>query len=162
MPSKAPFLARWSPRIGHRAARLHLLTGPSTTIGIWSAPVWLILYLVGQGWSRMAAYAVAGFGFACLAFATLCMHLMYKALSVAIRLQGLWRNAPPYRYKAFGTWCRRMAWTRPPAGRSGRRRPPEGAPDQPGAPHWCSQQWRPSARRSPRSCSQCPIAATRS
>ena len=107
MPSRAPFLARWSPRIGHRAARLHLLTGPTTTIGIWSAPVWLILFLVGQGWSRVCAYAVAGFGFACLAFAAICMHLMYKALSERFGFKVSWRNAPPYRYKAFGTWCRR-------------------------------------------------------
>src|ERR1035438_6132707 len=84
MPSRAPFLARWSPRIGHRAARLHLLTGPTTTIGIWSAPVWLVLFLVGQGWSRVCAYAVAGFGIACLAFAAICMHLMYKALGARI------------------------------------------------------------------------------
>ena len=107
MPSRAPFLARWSPRIGHRAARLHLLTGPTTTIGIWSAPVWLILFLVGQGWSRVCAYAVAGFGFACLAFAAICMHLMYKALGERFGFKVSWRNAPPYRYKAFGTWCRR-------------------------------------------------------
>ena len=107
MPSRAPFLARWSPRIGHRAARLHLMTGPTTTIGIWSAPVWLTLYLIGQGWSRAAAYAVAGFGCACLAFAALSMHLMYKALSERFGFKVSWRNAPPYRYKAFGTWCRR-------------------------------------------------------
>ena len=107
MPSRAPFLARWSPRIGHRAARLHLLTGPTTTIGIWSAPVWLILFLVGQGWSRVCAYAVAGFGFACLAFAAICMHLMYKALGERFGFKVSWHNAPPYRYKAFGTWCRR-------------------------------------------------------
>jgi len=106
MPSRAPFLARWSPRIGRKAARLHLLTGPSTTIGIWSAPVWLILFLVGQGWSRLAAYAVAGFGFASLAFAAVCMHLMFQALSDRVGFKVSWRNAPPYRYKAFGTWCR--------------------------------------------------------
>src|ERR1039457_6318168 len=94
MPSRAPFLARWSPRIGHRAARLHLLTGPTTTIGIWSAPVWLILSLVGQGWSRVFAYAVAGFGFACLAFAAICMHLMYKALGARFGFKVSWRNAP--------------------------------------------------------------------
>ena len=29
MPSRAPFLARWSPRIGRKAARLHLITGPA-------------------------------------------------------------------------------------------------------------------------------------
>ena len=107
MPSRAPFLARWSPRIGHRAARLHLLTGPTTTIGIWSAPVWLILFLIGQDWSRVCAYAVAGFGFACLAFAAISMHLMYKALGARFGFKVSWRNAPPYRYKAFGTWCRR-------------------------------------------------------
>ena len=106
MPSRAPFLARWSPRIGRKAARLHLLTGPSTTIGIWSAPVWLVLFLIGQGWSRLAAYAVAGFGFACLAFAAICTHLMFKALSDRVGFKVSWRNAPPYRYKAFGAWCR--------------------------------------------------------
>ncbi|MFZ2058508.1 MAG: hypothetical protein WAV54_13955 [Acidimicrobiales bacterium] len=106
MPSKAPFLARWSPRIGRKAARLHLLTGPMTTIGFWSAPVWLILFLVGQGWSKVCAYAVAGFGFACLALAAASMHLMYKALSERFGFKVSWRNAPPYRYKAFGTWCR--------------------------------------------------------
>ena len=106
MPSRAPFLARWSPRIGRKAARLHLLTGPTTTIGIWSAPVWLILFLVGQGWSRDCAYAVAGFGFVCLAFAAICMHLMFKALSERVGFKVTWRNAPPYRYKAFGAWCR--------------------------------------------------------
>ncbi len=107
MPSKAPFLARWSPRIGHRAARLHLMTGPTTTIGIWSAPVWLTLYLIGLGWSRVAAYVVAGLGCACLAFAAVSMHLMYRALSERFGFKVSWRNAPPYRYKAFGTWCRR-------------------------------------------------------
>ena len=106
MPSRAPFLARWSPRIGQRAARLHLLTGPTTTIGIWSAPVWLILFLVGQGWSRLSAYAVAGFGFACLTFAAISMHLTYQALSARFGFKVSWRNAPPYRYKAFGAWCR--------------------------------------------------------
>ena len=50
---------------------------------------------------------MAGFGFACLAFAAICMHLMYKALSVRFGFKVSWRNAPPYRYKAFGTWCRR-------------------------------------------------------
>ena len=52
MPSRAPFLARWSPRIGRKAARLHLITGPATTIGLWSLPIWVILFLIGQGWSR--------------------------------------------------------------------------------------------------------------
>jgi len=107
MPSRAPFLARWSPRIGHRAARLHLMTGPTTTIGIWSGPVWLTLYLIGQDWSKVAAYVVAGFGCACLAFAAVSMHLMYRALSERFGFKVSWRNAPPYRYKAFGTWCRR-------------------------------------------------------
>ena len=106
MSSRAPFLSRWTPRIGRKAARLHLLTGPSTTLGIWSAPVWLVLFLIGQGWSRDLAYTVAGFGFACLAFATLCMHLMFKALSERFGFKVNWRNAPPYRYKAFGAWCR--------------------------------------------------------
>lgn len=129
MPSKAPFLARWSPRIGHRAARLHLLTGPSTTIGIWSAPVWLILYLIGQGWSRISAYAVAGFGFACLAFATVCMHLMYRALSARFGFKVSWRNAPPYRYRAFGTWCRRNG-VDPATGRPLSR---DGDSDEPGS-----------------------------
>jgi hypothetical protein len=50
---------------------------------------------------------VAGFGCACLAFAAISMHLMYKALSVRFGFKVSWRNAPPYRYKAFGTWCRR-------------------------------------------------------
>jgi len=72
----------------------------------WSAPVWLVLFLVGQGWSRVCAYAVAGFGIACLAFAAICMHLMYKALGARFGFKVSWRNAPPYRYKAFGTWCR--------------------------------------------------------
>ncbi len=106
MPSRAPFLARWSPRIGRRAARLHLLSGPFSSLGIWSVPVWLVLFLIGQGWSRLAAYAVAGFGFACLAFAAWCMHLMFKALSDRVGFKVSWRNAPPYRYKAFGLWCR--------------------------------------------------------
>jgi hypothetical protein len=69
--------------------------------------VWLVLFLIGQGWSRVCAYAVAGFGFACLAFATISMHLMYRALSERFGFKVSWRNAPPYRYKAFGTWCRR-------------------------------------------------------
>ncbi|MGA2529508.1 MAG: hypothetical protein ABSG36_10160 [Acidimicrobiales bacterium] len=106
MPSRAPFLARWSPRIGRKAARLHLLTGPSTTLGIWSAPIWVILYVIGQGWSKMAAYVVAGVGFACLAFAAICMHLMFQALGERFGFKVTWRNAPPYRYKAFGAWCR--------------------------------------------------------
>jgi hypothetical protein len=49
---------------------------------------------------------VAGFGFACLAFAAICMHLMFKALSERVGFKVTWRNAPPYRYKAFGAWCR--------------------------------------------------------
>jgi hypothetical protein len=106
MPQRALFLARWSPRIGRKAARLHLITGPATTIGIWSAPVWVILFVVGQDWSRVCAYVVAGFGFACLAFAAICMHLMFVALSERFGFKVTWRNAPPYRYKAFGAWCR--------------------------------------------------------
>jgi len=35
------------------------------------------------------------------------MHLMYRALSERFGFKVSWRNAPPYRYKAFGTWCRR-------------------------------------------------------
>ncbi|MGA3351974.1 MAG: hypothetical protein ABSD85_02150 [Acidimicrobiales bacterium] len=127
MPSRAPFLARWSPRIGRKAARLHLLTGPSTTIGIWSAPIWVILYVIGQGWSKMCAYAVAGLGFACLAFAAVCMHLMFKALSERFGFRVTWRNAPPYRYKAFGAWCRshglNPATGRPPGAHLLRERP---------------------------------------
>jgi len=91
--------------------------GPTTTIGIWSAPVWLILFLIGQDWSRVCAYAVAGFGFACLAFAAISMHLMYKALGARFGFKVSWRNAPPYRYKAFGPGAGEMAWTLPPAGR---------------------------------------------
>jgi hypothetical protein len=147
MPSRAPFLARWSPRIGHRAARLHLLTGPTTTIGIWSAPVWLVLFLVGQGWSRVCAYAVAGFGFACLAFAAICMHLMYKALGARFGFKVSWRNAPPYRYKAFGTWCRRNgvdpATGRPLEGGRVRDQPAHRSREHGSAAH------RNTARRSP-------------
>ena len=55
---------------------------------------------------RLCAYAVAGFGFACLAFAAICMHLMFKASSERFGFKVSWRNAPPYRYKAFGAWCR--------------------------------------------------------
>ena len=106
MPSRASFVARWSPRIGRKAARLYVLTGPSTTVGVWSAPVWLVLFLVGQGWTRVCAYAVAGIGFACLTFAATSLHLMYRALSERFGFKVSWRNAPTYRYKAFGTWCR--------------------------------------------------------
>ncbi len=106
MPSRASFVARWSPRIGRRAARLYLLTGPATVLGVWSAPVWLVLFLIGQGWSRVSAYVVAGIGFACLAFAAICLHLMYEALSERFGFKVSWRNPPPYRYKAFGAWCR--------------------------------------------------------
>jgi hypothetical protein len=35
------------------------------------------------------------------------MHLMYTALSARFGFKVSWRNAPPYRYKAFGVWCRR-------------------------------------------------------
>ena len=132
MSSRAPFLARWTPRIGRKAARLHLLTGPATTLGFWSAPVWLILFLVGQGWSRDGAYAVAGFGFACLAFATVCMHLMFKALTERVGFKVTWRNAPPYRYKAFGAWCRshglNPATGRPPGAHQIRDRPVRRSP----------------------------------
>ena len=107
MPRNASFVARWSPRIGRKAARLYVLTGPTTTIGVWSAPVWLILYLVGERWSRLCAYVVAGIGFACLALASLSLHLMYKALTERFGFKVSWRNAPPYRYKAFGAWCRK-------------------------------------------------------
>jgi hypothetical protein len=34
------------------------------------------------------------------------MHLMFKALSERVSFKVSWRNAPPYRYKAFGAWCR--------------------------------------------------------
>jgi len=107
MPSRASFVARWSPRIGRKAARLYVLTGPATTVGIWSAPVWLILFLLGDGWSRVCAYVVAGIGFAFLAFAAICLHLMYRALSERFGFKVSWRNAPTYRYKAFGAYCRR-------------------------------------------------------
>ena len=159
MPSRAPFLMRWSPRIGRRAARLHLLTGPTTTVGIWSAPVWLTLYLIGQGWSRVCAYAVAGFGCACLAFAAISMHLMYKALSVRFGFKVSWRNAPPYRYKAFGTWCRRNgvdpATGRPLEGRRLRdERVPRSAAHRSGrAPRSCAPQ-----SCTPQSCTQCSVA----
>jgi len=73
---------------------------------MWTLPVWLILFLIGQGWSRICAYTVAGFGFACLALAAISMHLMYKALGERFGFKVSWRNAPPYRYKAFGVWCR--------------------------------------------------------
>lgn len=106
LASRASFVARWSPRIGRKAARLYVLTGPTTTLGFWSAPVWLILFLIGQGWSRVSAYVVAGIGLASLAFATVCLHLMYRALSQRFGFKISWRNAPPYRYKAFGAWCR--------------------------------------------------------
>jgi hypothetical protein len=76
-------------------------------VGFWSAPVWLVLFLVGQGWSRDCAYAVAGFGFACLVLASYCMHLMHEALTKRFGFRITWRNAPPYRYRAFGEWCRR-------------------------------------------------------
>ena len=115
MPSRAPFLARWSPRIGRKAARLHLLTGPSTTIGIWSAPVWLILFLVGQGWSSDCAYAVAGFGFVCLAFAAICMHLMFKALSERVGFQGhLAQRARRTATRPSGRGAEATGSTRPP------------------------------------------------
>jgi hypothetical protein len=68
--------------------------------------VWLILFLIGQGWSRVSAYVVAGVGLASLAFAAVCLHLMYRALSQRFGFKISWRNAPPYRYKAFGAWCR--------------------------------------------------------
>ena len=106
MPSRASFVARWSPRIGRKAARLYVLTGPTTTLGVWSAPVWLVLFLVGQGWSRVCAYVVAGIGFACLAFAAISLHLMYRALTERFGCKVSWRNAPTYRYKSFGAWCR--------------------------------------------------------
>lgn len=132
MSSRAPFLARWTPRIGRKAARLHLVTGPATTLGLWSAPVWLVLFLVGQGWSRDCAYAVAGFGFVCLGFATVCMHLMFKALSERVGFKVTWRNAPPYRYRAFGAWCRshglNPATGRPPGAHQVRDRPVRRSP----------------------------------
>jgi len=106
MPSRASFVARWSPRIGRKAARLYVLTGPATTIGIWSAPVWLILFLIGDGWSRICAYVVAGIGCDFLGFAAICLHLMYRALSERFGFKVSWRNAPTYRYKAFGAYCR--------------------------------------------------------
>ena len=133
MPSRASFVARWSPRIGRKAARLYVLTGPSTTVGVWSAPVWLVLFLVGQGWTRVCAYAVAGIGFACLTFAATSLHLMYRALSERFGFKVSWRNAPTYRYKAFGTWCRANgldpANGRPVGDRAPRTKPrPRGAP----------------------------------
>jgi hypothetical protein len=113
-----------------------------TTIGIWSAPVWLILFLIGQGWSRVCAYAVAGFGFACLAFAALCMHLMFQALSERFGFKVSWRNAPPYRYKAFGAWCRRHglnpATGRPPGAHQLRELPVRRIP---------AHRVRPASRR---------------
>jgi len=106
MSTRASFVSRWSPRIGPKAARLFRLTGPATTAGIWSAPVWLILLLIGQGWSRICAYIVAGIGFTCLAISAMCLHLMYRALTERFGFKVSWRNAPTYRYKAFGVWCR--------------------------------------------------------
>jgi len=151
MSSRAPFLARWTPRIGRKAARLHLLTGPMTTLGIWSAPVWLVLFLVGQGWSRDCAYAVAGFGFACLAIATVCMHLMFKALSERVGFKVTWRNAPPYRYKAFGAWCRghglNPATGRPPGAHQVRDRPVRRSPAHRAHPPSRRQDARAELRR---------------
>jgi hypothetical protein len=50
---------------------------------------------------------VAGFGFACLTLASVSMHLMHEALTDRFGFKITWRNAPPYRYRAFGEWCRR-------------------------------------------------------
>jgi MFS family permease len=141
MPSRASFVARWSPRIGRKAARLYVLTGPTTTIGIWSAPIWLVLFLVGDRWSRICAYVVAGVGFACLAFASLSLHLMYRALTERFGFKVSWRNAPPYRYKAFGAWCRKHGLD-PNAGR-----PVEGERDEPPAPRRPTE--RGPSQRSP-------------
>jgi len=132
MPSRASFVARWSPRIGRRAALLYVLTGPTTTIGIWSAPIWLILFLVGQGWSRVCAYVVAGIGFGCLVLAAMSLHLMYRSLTERFGFKVSWRNAPTYRYKAFGVWCRRHgldpATGRPPNGHASGDRPARRVP----------------------------------
>jgi hypothetical protein len=105
MPSRAKFLAKWSPRIGRNAARLHVLSQRATTAGIWSTPVWLSLCLVGQHLASLCAYAVAVIGFGCLALGTLSMHRMFQALSRRFGFKVTWRSAPPYRLEAFTAWC---------------------------------------------------------
>ena len=86
------------------------------------------------------------------------MHLMYKALSERFGFKVSWRNAPPYRYKAFGTWCRRNG-VDPATGR-----PLEGATRARTSPHTAVPLTAVPRTAigtpvlSPRSRPQCPIA----
>ena len=75
------------------------------------------------------------------------MHLMYKALGARFGFKVSWRNAPPYRYKAFRTWCRSNgvdpATGRPLEGGRVRDQPAHRSPEHGSAAH------RNTARRSP-------------
>ena len=140
MPSRASFVARWSPRIGRKAARLYVLTGPTTTHR----------HLVGAGLAdplpdrpglvqdlRLRGGRV---GFACLGFAAICMHLMYRALIGALRVQGLLAQRPAVPLQGLRDLVPKPR-PRP------RHRPPSGRPASPTSPR---PQRGPSRRCAPR------------
>lgn len=105
MSKRGSFVARWSPRVGKRAARLAWSSSRATLAGLWTAPVWIVLFLLGPGWSRIAAYVLAAVGALLLTYGAIALHVMYQTLSRRYQVRVTWRDSPTLRWKRFSTWC---------------------------------------------------------